>query len=110
MSTTVHHPEPEAIGQTQELLSGNPYNSRRPTRLDPVACDCCGKPAGYFEVSRYEREFPFGSLKWVVCRACGAEGGPADSEAVTLLMIVERAGRFGEQWQDAVRSMLGWRA
>lgn len=82
----------------------------KPTRLNPVACDCCNRPVGYSDVWRGERDFPFGSLRYAMCYACSMQHQAGVPEDLLLSMLTARAGRFGQQWQDAVRSMLGWRA
>lgn len=109
MEAILHDACPGATGQPLPAVSGNSY-SDRPTRLEPLACDCCNRPVGYFDVVRMERGFPFGSLKYLICRECIGHYPAGEPEALTLRWIVTRAGRFGQQWQDAVRAQLGWRA
>lgn len=113
MDHIVHHASPDAIGQPFPAVSGNTYASR-PTRHEPQACDCCNKPVGYFDVSRTTSRFEFGELPSYVCIACAAtcrasypNGEPRE---LRISWIITRAGRFGQQWQDAVRAQLGWPA
>lgn len=113
MATTVHHPRAAASGNHPALLSGNTY-ATRPTRRDPVACDCCNRPIGYFESNRSTRAFAFGELSWILCRECNRSSAAAhpDGEPRELIFswIVTRAGRFGQQYREAVQAQLGWQA
>ncbi|PZP59723.1 MAG: hypothetical protein DI597_14460 [Pseudoxanthomonas spadix] len=104
MNTNLHHPAPEAIGQHPEDVS---EKSERPTRLSPLACDCCGKSASYLQLRRTTVVFPFAELPFWLCFECEAE--PEDAEAGRLdryQWILSRAGRFGPEWQDAVADQL----
>ncbi len=109
MSHIVHHASPGAIGQPYPAVSGNTYASR-PTRHDPQACDCCNQPSGYFDLARTTSCFEFGELPSYVCRACASNYPDGEPRELRIRWIVTRAGRFGQQWQDAVRAQLGWPA
>lgn len=109
MEHIVHHASPGAIGQPYPAVSGNTYASR-PTRHDPQACDCCNRPAGYFDLSRTTSRFEFGELPSYVCGACASNYPDGEPRDLRIRWIVTRAGRFGQQWQDAVRAQLGWQA
>jgi len=104
MNTNLHHPDLEAIGQHPEDVS---EKSERPTRLSPLACDCCGKSASYLELRRTIVAFPFAQLPFWLCFEC--EAAHDESEATTLeryQWVLARAGLFSPQWQDAVAERL----
>lgn len=85
--------------------------AERPTKTDHIACDCCDKETDYFNSSRRERELAFGCLPYFVCHKCGDKWGykgPSREEATRF--IIRRAARFGIQWEEAVKAMLGWPA
>lgn len=109
MDPIVHHASPGAIGQPIPAVSGNTYASR-PTRRDPQACDCCNKPARYFDLTSTITRFEFGELRSYVCDACASNHPDGEPRELRIHWILTRAGRFGQQWQDAVRAQLGWPA
>lgn len=85
--------------------------AERPTKTDHIACDCCDKGTDYFSSSRSWRELAFASLPNIVCHSCSAElgcEGPSREQATKF--IIRRAARFGIQWEEAVKAMLGWPA
>lgn len=85
--------------------------STRPTRLNPIACDCCDSPVGYMGSSRSAVSTPFGMLPYVICGGCArsfGNDGPNRKEVTTF--VIRRAGRFGLQWEEAVKAQLGWPA
>lgn len=85
----------------------------RPTRLNPIACDCCDQPTEYLTSQRCEISRPCGMLPYVLCHACCAlpenEWSEASSQRVRQF-VVRRAARFGIQWEEAVKAQLGWPA
>ena len=83
----------------------------RPAKTNPAACDCCNQPTDYFNSSRSSRELAFASLPYVVCRGCEKDfgiDGPTRVQATKF--ILRRASRFGIQWEEAVKALLGWPA
>lgn len=113
MATTVHHPRVAASGSHPALLSGNTY-ATRPTRLDPIACDCCNRSIVYEEARRSISTFPFGTLNYILCRECDRYNNDVHPEgeprSLRLGWILTRAGRFGQQFREAVQAQLGWQA
>ncbi len=113
MNTTVHHPRAAATGSHPALLSGNTY-ATRPTWRDPIACDCCNRSIGYFESSKSTQRFAFGELCWILCKECNRTSAEAHPEGepreLVLSWILTRAGRFGQQFREAVQAQLGWQA
>lgn len=109
MGRIVHQTTRYSIGQPFPAVSGNTYASR-PTRHDPQACDCCNKAIGYFDAHRSTSGFPFAELPSVVCYDCLANYPDGEPRELRIRWILTRAGRFGQQWQDAVRAQLGWPA
>ena len=110
MSAIVHHASPGAIGQPSPAVSGNTYASR-PTKQDPLACDCCDASTDCFSSLRSEVVRPYGSLPYVLCHEClklAVNVWPDDQRKHRF--VVRRAARFGIQWEDAVRAQLGWPA
>jgi hypothetical protein len=107
MDRIVHHASPGAIGQPYPAVSGNTYSSR-PTRYEPMACDCCNKLASRLDLQRSTSRFEFGELPSYVCYACASAYPEGEPRELRIRWIVTRAGRFGQQWQDAVRAQLGW--
>ncbi|WP_372353482.1 hypothetical protein ACDH63_12735 [Xanthomonas axonopodis pv. maculifoliigardeniae] len=108
MSTTLHHPRAAATGSHPALLSGNTY-ATRPTKLDPIACDCCHRSIGWQEARRSMCTFPFGTLHYVLCPQCNRVEDFED-RPVKLGWMLTRAGRFGQQFREAVQAQLGWQA
>lgn len=109
MDHIVHQASPGAIGQAPLVVSGNTYTSR-PTRQAPQFCDCCNRPVGYFDVQCTTSRFEFGELPSFVCYACLADYPNGEPRALRIRWIIARAGRFGIQWQEAVKAQLGWPA
>lgn len=109
MSRIVHDASSGVIRPPSPAVTGNTY-ATRPTRHEPQACDCCNKPAGYFDVSRTTSRFEFGELPSFVCRSCASKYPDGEPRELRIRWILTRAGRFGQQWQDAVRAQLEWPA
>jgi len=109
MDHIVHQAGPGAIGQSSPDMSGNTYASR-PNRYAPQFCDCCNRPVGYFDVQRTTSRFECGELPSYVCYACLAPYPDGEPSALRIRWIIARAGRFGIQWQEAVKAQLGWPA
>jgi len=82
--------------------------SRRPV-VEPIACDCCGKPLlpvfGTFH--RVEREFGWASLPYVLCGDCALQYRGNPSEARVREWIMTRAARAGAEWSRSVGQLLG---
>lgn len=81
--------------------------SRRPV-VEPIACDCCGKPLlpvfGTFH--RVEREFGWASLPYVLCGDCALQHRGNPSEARVREWIMTRAARAGAEWSHSVGQLL----
>lgn len=83
----------------------------RPTKTNHIACDCCDKETDFFNSSRNWRELAFAGLPYVICHECSdALGIDGPSRERATEFIIRRAGRFGIQWQEAVKAQLGWPA
>jgi len=82
--------------------------SRRAPRLDPVACDCCGKSLlpvfGTF--NRVEWEYGWASLPYVLCGDCALQHRANPGEARVREWVLIRAARAGEDWFRAVRRLV----
>jgi hypothetical protein len=81
----------------------------RPTKLNPIACDCCDKPTVYINSQRSEISRPCGMLPYVLCHECCNLPENERSQQVRKF-VVRRAARFGIQWEEAVKAQLGWPA
>ena len=81
--------------------------SRRPA-VEPIACDCCGKPLlpvfGTFH--RVEREFGWASLPYVLCGDCALQHRGNPAEARVHEWIQRRADRAGADWGRSVGQLL----
>lgn len=96
--------------QTLLPTTGNTA-ATRPTKTDHIACDCCDKQTDYFNSSRCWRELAFASLPYVLCKdCCNGFGYEGPSRAQATKFIIRRAARFGIQWEEAVKALLGWPA
>jgi len=83
----------------------------RPTKTNPIACDCCDQPTDFFNSSRSEISRPGATLPYVICHRCAEVLGCDGPDARTRLrFVVRRAARFGIQWEEAVKALLGWPA
>ena len=95
---------------TRPSLQGNTATGR-PTKTNPIACDCCDKPTDYFNSQRSEISHACGMLPYVVCHACLQEASSLKPDTKrTRKFVIRRAARFGIQWEEAVKAQLGWSA
>ncbi|PTT64310.1 hypothetical protein DBR34_04795 [Stenotrophomonas sp. HMWF003] len=77
--------------------------------VDPIACDCCGKPLlpVFGTYSRVEREYGWASLPYVLCGSCALDHRGRPPEARVREWVLARASRAGQGWFQAVRSIVG---
>ncbi len=81
--------------------------SRRPV-VEPIACDCCGKPLlpVFGTYSRVERDFGFASLPYVLCGECALQHRGRPTDARVQEWVQTRAARTGADWGRCVGQLL----